>query len=50
MWQRNYERDLTLVLEIEDIENLNALMLIKTIEVIVGTGKLYVLRPLANKQ
>ncbi|XP_042561206.1 uncharacterized protein LOC122130563 [Clupea harengus] len=50
IWQRKYSKEMTLVLETEDIEGVNAMKLIKEIEKVVGPGKLSALRPRPNKQ
>ena len=50
LWQRAYSKEMTLVLETEDIEGVNAIKLIKEIENVVGPGKLSALRPRPNKQ
>ena len=50
LWQRAYSKEITLVLETEDIDGVNAIKLIKEIENVVGPGKLSALRPRPNKQ
>lgn len=47
---RTYKRELTMLLETETVDGLNAYELIKLLEKTVGTGQLLALRPRQNKQ